>query len=458
MGINTLPPNAQLAPPDEHLAVKLHKLAHLERQVEHLSIYTGSLTDPARLTAFFDKIRRQVGAICGVIHSAGIISDPNQPALVAKDCAHIAAVLEPKITGLETLVKICAPDALDFFVAFSSLTGLIPRFAKGNCDYALANTYIDTFMAYQNLQLHNPGYKAITWVDWHETGMATKVSPKTLAAMQRNLDKIGLFTHPNEMGKALFESALGQKAAWVLNTDLDPIKFAAAAPNLLYAHDGSVGSTIANSTINEVTITDKVANKVIDQVTDEVADKGRNTSILRHLEQWEAQPQSLVTPAEISAVISLEEIQKLQPQLIHRIYRLLFPTDTVKPQEAVKISIREHDKVREHNKVSAPVSAPVSDQGRVEISPKIDANPASPPVAAWSPESLAKLIETIVLEVLKLNSIDQNQYFQNYGLDSISATQLAIKLEKHLAREILPQWLLNYPTVVSLAQHLSQQQ
>ncbi|MBD2610773.1 SDR family NAD(P)-dependent oxidoreductase [Nostoc punctiforme FACHB-252] len=483
MGLNALPPKTKWRDEgeeySEHLKVKLGKLARLHRQVEHLSIYTGSLTEPQQLASFFAEIRHRVGSISGVIHSAGITSDFKKPAFVTKDLAGIAAVLEPKVTGLETLARVFANDTLDFFVAFSSLTGLIPRFAKGSCDYALANAYVDWFMAYQNIQQHKQGYKSITWVDWHETGMAARAPSCIFNAMQNNLDKIGLFTHSNQVGKELFELALQQqKAAWVLNTEVDPIKFGEAAPTLVFARVRS-----ASNSHTEV------------------------SSIQHHIEQWEAlvHKQGFIAPECVTNIISLSEIKKLEPQLIQRIYRLLFPQTTAKAldnhshkaiafnvddsqpkqpdvptievirevaTQVLKLQgIDDNKKFQDYglDSISATqLAIRLEKRLQKEVPPQwlldfptvkllTDCLQRQPVPLAVQGEVIAKAIEKAVMEVLKITSIDYNQSFQNYGLDSISATQLAIKLEKQLEREIMPQWLIDYPTITLLTRHLSTQ-
>lgn len=402
MGFNALPPKAKWSEKDEkyteQMKLKLSKLGKLERQVEHLSVYTGSLTEYEQLARFFAEIRHRIGSISGVIHSAGVFSDFKQPAFAIKDLTHIAAVLEPKVAGLETLATVFQNDALDFFVAFSSLTGLIPRFAKGSCDYALANTYVDWFMAYQNIQLQKQGYKSITWVDWHETGMATRTPSCVFRAMQNNLERIGLVTHTNAVGKLLFKIALQQhEAVWVLNTELEPTKFEKAALTLLHAREPS--ATDAQS---------------------------KALSIEQQIEQWEyqVQNQGFIAPECISNVISLEEIQSLQPQLIQRIYRLLFAPNTTTTSD--------------NNNHKA-----IATKATVDSKPK------------QRDALINDVIRRVVIQVLKLKEIDDNRKFQDYGLDSISATQLAIKLEKQLAREILPRWLIDYPTITLLAHHLN---
>jgi acyl carrier protein len=297
--------------------------------------------------------------------------------------------------------------------------------------------------------------------------------------MQNNLAKIGLFTHANAVGQALFERALQQKeAVWVLNTELDPTKFGEAAPTLLYPRDRAAPD-----------------------------DKPTEVPSIRHqIEQWESQVQNQgsIAPECILNVISLAEIRKLDPQLVHRIYCLLFPQPTAKAldsgPEAIALSTA-HDPKR--NQQDAPVSDVIREVvGQVLKLKAIDDNrefqdygldsisatqlairlekriqqEVKPQWLVDFPtvrlltdclqrrsaqpargESIANTIEKVVMEVLKLSRIDPNHSFQNYGLDSISATQFAIKLEKQLDREILPQWLIDYPTIASLAQHLSTQ-
>jgi acyl carrier protein len=122
-------------------------------------------------------------------------------------------------------------------------------------------------------------------------------------------------------------------------------------------------------------------------------------------------------------VIDWAEINSLDPQLIERIYRLLFP-DPI-------LTIGDKD-----------------NQEAIALNPTQD-SPAKP-----QDVPAIEVIREVVIQVLKLKSIDDNRKFQDYGLDSISATQLAIKLEHQLKREILPKWLIDYPTITLLAQHL----
>ena len=69
-------------------------------------------------------------------------------------------------------------------------------------------------------------------------------------------------------------------------------------------------------------------------------------------------------------------------------------------------------------------------------------------------DTLASIIRATLLGLLKLPSVDDDEAFQNYGLDSISAAIFSNRLEKALGRPVQPQWLLEYPTVLALSRQL----
>ncbi|MDB6038626.1 MAG: hypothetical protein JWM99_2467, partial [Verrucomicrobiales bacterium] len=69
-------------------------------------------------------------------------------------------------------------------------------------------------------------------------------------------------------------------------------------------------------------------------------------------------------------------------------------------------------------------------------------------------DEVAAIIRDLVIKILCLDAIDDDSTFQDYGLDSISGMQLAVRLEKRLSREVLPQWFINYPTVTTLSKRI----
>ncbi|MFT4924038.1 MAG: acyl transferase domain-containing protein/enoyl-CoA hydratase/carnithine racemase, partial [Phenylobacterium sp.] len=395
MGFNALPDrsiwHSEQLP--AALKEKINHIQALEQKLDHLSLYTGSLENQPGVTAYFDMIRAHVGAIVGVVHSAGKGSDFATPAFIAKNQQQIATVMAPKVAALDVMCNIFADDDLAFFVAFSSLTALIPRFAKGCFDYAMANHYVERLMAFKN-QHHHKGYKAISWVDWHECGMATRSSPAILKTMNHQLNQLGLFTHSNNEGKALFEQALQQDSDWVLNCYMDLAKFETAVDNEAQKGDDQ---------------------RHHQYQTPHSAQSPAKHWIVEHIQGWEVivKQYGAIAPDEIDKIISFEQIQTLDNSLIHRIYLLLYPN-------LGKPSGQENG----HSTANA------NQTQRLDI------------------------IRTTVCKVLKLANIDDDIDFQDYGLDSISATQLALKLEQSLTTQVKSHWLIDFPTINALADKL----
>ncbi|MEX3629195.1 MAG: acyl carrier protein [Burkholderia sp.] len=127
-------------------------------------------------------------------------------------------------------------------------------------------------------------------------------------------------------------------------------------------------------------------------------------AIRRRIDGWEAERRAgrQISVEAVAAVATIEQLRALDPGLITRVHALLFDAD------------------------AAPAAA-----------------------------DLEALIDATVRDVLKLKQLDPATPFQNYGLDSISATVLATRLEKALGREIRPQWLIDFSTARALSAHLA---
>ncbi|MDT8977374.1 SDR family NAD(P)-dependent oxidoreductase [Paenibacillus sp. chi10] len=181
MGVQQLPSRSQwrmlAGSPDTDpgVAAKLKALLSLEDAGANFEIYTGSLIQRVELEEFFQGVRRRMGDIGGVVHCAGTLTQTN-PAFIHKTARDIQQVVEPKMDGLEVLHELFKNDPLQFFILFSSVSGLIPALAAGVSDYATANAYLDYFSAYQKRQGYGY-YKSINWPVWTGTGMASETAP-----------------------------------------------------------------------------------------------------------------------------------------------------------------------------------------------------------------------------------------------------------------------------------------
>jgi phthiocerol/phenolphthiocerol synthesis type-I polyketide synthase E len=144
------------------------------RQIEALGstvhLIAADVSDRARFEPALREIERIVGRVTGVIHAAGV---PGGGLLALRSREAMEAVLAPKLAGTQMLRELFDTAALDFFVLFSSLTGLVGPY--GQVDYAAANCFQDAFA-----QAHagHPGWRrclAIDWEAWAEVGMAAAV-------------------------------------------------------------------------------------------------------------------------------------------------------------------------------------------------------------------------------------------------------------------------------------------
>ena len=396
MGRQNLPPAEQwsdfLNAPDVDSALrdKLANLQALRQRVQALEIYTGALTDGNALRVFFDDVRASHGKLRGIVHAAGVYSDLHNPAFVQKNLGEMEQVWEPKVGGLEQLADLFVEDDLDFFISFSSLTGLIPSLARGSSDYAMANAFMDFMAAFQFHQKNRRAWRTVTWVDWREAGVTARSSRAEIERLEKNLAEVGLSTFDNQEGRALFRRVLqGPARPWVLLSHLNEEAFRRAQPTLLHGHKSVAGPSTG--------------------VTSPWA------ALDEQLAAWEALKQQGVpcSVEMLTSCLSLDEIRGLDEARIDRIYHLL---------------------------ANEP-----EDQGEIKGRKVEDCLPN---------DNLASVIRATLLGLLKLPSVDDDEAFQNYGLDSISAAIFSNRLERALGRPVQPQWLLEYPTVLALTRQL----
>jgi polyketide synthase PksN len=132
------------------------------------------------------SITREGLTLNGILHSAGITRDSF---LVRKSAADFDAVLDAKVSGAVNLDLATRGIDLDFFVLFSSVSGVLGN--PGQSDYATANAFMDAYASHRNL-LAASGSTArphghtlsINWPLWDEGGMTIAADAKE--AMWRN--------------------------------------------------------------------------------------------------------------------------------------------------------------------------------------------------------------------------------------------------------------------------------
>lgn len=134
-----------------------------------------------------DGILSRYGKLDGIIHSAGIVRDNY---IIKKTKSEFEEVVAPKVTGLSNLDQASKDIPLDFFIIFSSGTGVFGN--PGQVDYAAANAFMDIYAGYRNRLVESGQRKgktlSVNWPLWEEGGM--HVGEETGKLMEQSLGMI----------------------------------------------------------------------------------------------------------------------------------------------------------------------------------------------------------------------------------------------------------------------------
>ncbi|MEO5681009.1 MAG: amino acid adenylation domain-containing protein [Chitinophagaceae bacterium] len=110
------------------------------RESGHTIIYAPIDIGHAEALASLEKLLgdNHINVLDTVLHAAGIAA---KSALMEKTRYDIEQVVNPKIKGIDTLIRLARNTPINNLVACSSLTSITP--ALGNMEYTLANLYLD---------------------------------------------------------------------------------------------------------------------------------------------------------------------------------------------------------------------------------------------------------------------------------------------------------------------------
>lgn len=153
--------------------------------------------DAGEVQAWVDDVRTTHGRIDGVFHLAGVLRDGLHEGKTAED---FEEVLRPKAGGVVHLDAATREDYLRFFVAFSSLSGIVGN--SGQTDYAFANAFVDAFSAWREQQRQQGTRRgrsvSIAWPLWRDAGMQVDGATEELIHQMT-----GMLAMPGSTGVAL---------------------------------------------------------------------------------------------------------------------------------------------------------------------------------------------------------------------------------------------------------------
>ena len=157
-------------------------IRRLEDGSAPIEYVTCDVNDADQVARVMTDVRSRHGGVRGVVHTAGLESLGLLP---KKNYAFAEKVVETKVQGFYNLVHAVDPDALEFLVAFTSISG---RFGMdGQTEYTAGAASISALCSQLSRRHRSTRVVALDWTAWAEVGMATHHSVREVQEQQRGL-------------------------------------------------------------------------------------------------------------------------------------------------------------------------------------------------------------------------------------------------------------------------------
>ncbi|MCU7925178.1 MAG: SDR family NAD(P)-dependent oxidoreductase [Candidatus Thiodiazotropha sp. (ex Dulcina madagascariensis)] len=400
------------SPLDERKKAALEALKGLGADVEYRRVDVNRKNEVSDLMT---HIRKNLGSLNGIIHSAGLIKDNF---IFNKTLEEFGSVLDPKVTGLVNLDEASSKLPLDFFILFSSGAGSTGNL--GQADYATANAFMDAYAQYRNglvsANKRQGRTLSIAWPLWKEGGMhVDKVTERMM------MQSMGMMAMRTETGThALYRAfASNQSQVLVMEGDLERMR-----SRLLSSNADSDSDTQVNDDARK-TVRARLAAIVAGLLNVDVADVDTKTG----LTEYGFEP---LTLAELT-------------DAIHRIHG-------VELNDSVYLEYSTIDGLADYlaSGGDGQVCRTTSGWG-ASVAPESASTMATARVQAKILERLKMLFG----KILKLDplQIDAEEPLDAYGLDSIMVTQLNQSLSERY-RGLSKTLFYEFQTLQGLSQYL----
>ncbi|KAI0006354.1 hypothetical protein F4779DRAFT_620711 [Xylariaceae sp. FL0662B] len=171
-------------------------VTELSRFGVRVTVIASNIADPdsvRSIMALFSKDR----PLRGVVHAAGVVDSGVLLTMTPERCAR---TLAPKVCGAWLLHQSTQNMDLDFFMMFSSISGVMGM--PGLANYAAANTFLDALAHLRHAQ-RLPA-TSVAYGTWEGSGMASKL----IGTTRSHLTHFGLDHLTLEEGLGLFKQAV----------------------------------------------------------------------------------------------------------------------------------------------------------------------------------------------------------------------------------------------------------
>ncbi|OCB56705.1 polyketide synthase [Mycobacterium malmoense] len=194
-----------------------------ERYRCRIHTLAADIGDESQVEELLERIRAELPPLAGVAHLAGVLDDALLP---QQDVKRFRTTLLPKALGAWHLDRLTRKDDLDFFIVYSSISGVLG--SPGQANYATANALLDGLVAERRAQ----GLPAtsVNFGPWAQGGMAASEAARAnlgaqgLVAMEPTaaLNALGEIVAQGA-GQAAVIKANWQRAAKMLGGSRPPM-------------------------------------------------------------------------------------------------------------------------------------------------------------------------------------------------------------------------------------------
>jgi acyl transferase domain-containing protein/thioesterase domain-containing protein/acyl carrier protein len=193
---------------------RIRRVRSLEAAGAEVMPLTADVTNLDEMRRGVGKVRERFGALDGIFHVAGVVSDE---LMQLKGDTDIERVFGPKVHGTLVLDSLLEESGASLLVLYSSTSAITAP--PGQVDYVAANSFLDAFA--QSRRGHAVRTVAINWGIWNEVGLAAETlvgeqagarDGETVAVSHPFFDSRGRDSH----GRTGFLKQFSPQRDWIL--------------------------------------------------------------------------------------------------------------------------------------------------------------------------------------------------------------------------------------------------
>lgn len=366
--------------------------------------FSCDVSDYISITECIIEIKKRYGHIHGIIHAGGIIQDQY---LVNKQFDSFKKVLSPKIMGGYYLNELTKDEPLDFYIIFSSIVSVIGN--AGQVDYAAANSFLDTLIRYRQVNQYHGKSIGVNWTLWTDGGMGRQES-----IVQKFTKTFGTISDTAAIKG--FKTIINQDSGQYIVTDMSD----------------TFSSTICDENLNVI---EKEKNQVEETI------QSRENKMIHPLDK--------ILISLLAKVIQVSETE-IDTQTDIREYGL----------ESIMLSeFSEHISDLLQDSISPTIFYEYSSIKELSEYLKENYNLSTLNLKAEIPNEPSDTCHTvckIVSEILQVNydEIDGSTVLREFGLDAVTFTQLAERINEQFETQINEKLFEQYTTSEDIARYL----